>query len=35
MGVYQAQDVENKYIYMQKRDGKKHQLWDLIYEKDW
>jgi hypothetical protein len=33
--VQGAIDTENKYIYMRKREGKKHQEWDLIYQKDW
>jgi hypothetical protein len=33
--VQSAVDTENKYIYMRKREGKTHQQWDLIYEKDW
>jgi hypothetical protein len=33
--VQNAEDVENKYIYMKKREGKQHQQWDLIYQKDW
>jgi hypothetical protein len=33
--VQSALDTEKKYIYMRKREGKQHQQWDLIYQKDW
>jgi hypothetical protein len=31
MEVYQNQDNEGQYIYMNKRTGKLNQLWDVVY----
>jgi hypothetical protein len=35
MDVSNAEDKENKDIYMWQFNGGKHQQWDLIYKKDW
>jgi hypothetical protein len=35
MDISNGVDTENRDIFMWKREGGKHQQWDLIYATDW